>query len=136
MHDPAMEHQPQPNSSPYLLTVPFGGLTLVYPSLFLALSLPLAPPLSSWQCKWATSVDSVMRRWVSLSHCFFSFHFSPLLPFVAFLNICFYLFLPLKGLFDISSHLFNISSYLSQAGFVFETCIHCVSVESSKLLTS
>lgn len=119
MHDPALEHQPQPNSSPYLLTVPFGELTLFYLSLFLALSLPLHPPLSSWQCKRATSVDSVMSRWVSLSHCIFSFHFilssSLLLPVW---TSVFYLFPPLKAVFVISCHLFNSNSYLSQAGFI------------------
>lgn len=38
-------------------------------------------------------------------------------PFVAFFNIGFYLFPPLEGLFLISCPLFNIGSYLSQAGF-------------------
>lgn len=49
MHDLAQEHQPQPNISPYLLTVVFGELTPFYPSLFLSLSLhsPLSFPLGS-----------------------------------------------------------------------------------------
>lgn len=75
MPDPALEHQPQPNSSPYLLTVPFGELTLFYLSLFPCSFI--APPLSSWQCEGATSVDWVMRRWVPVSQPFFN---SLLLP--------------------------------------------------------
>lgn len=73
-HDPALEHQPQPNSSPYLLTVPFGELTLFCLS-FLALSLPVPLPFPLGSANGPLVLAGLMRRWFSLSHHFFSFHF-------------------------------------------------------------
>lgn len=128
-HDLAQEHQPQPNSSAYLLTVLFGELTLFYLSFTALRPSPFLP----WQCKRATSVHLVMRRWVSLSLCFFQF---PLrFQQLPFLNICFCLS---------KDCLYHVTSLAAKATQVFvlllafnltisETCMHCA---ASKLLTS
>lgn len=76
---------------PYLVTVSFGEPTLLSVSLprsFIAID----PPLSVRQYTRATSVDTVMRRWVSLSLLQLPLRFKQL-PFVAHLNFCFYLFI-------------------------------------------
>lgn len=78
---------------------------------FLSLPSPLPCP---WKCKFTTFVDSVMRRWVSVTPLLKL----PLLRLAAFWNICCYLYRPVKGLFVISCHLFNSNSHLSQAGFI------------------
>lgn len=149
MHDPPLEHQPQPNSSPYLLTVPFGELTLFYLSLScsLALSLPLPLPvlLAVQTGHFCWLGNEKMALFVTLLQ--LPLRFKQVL-FVAFLNICFDLLLLLKGLFI--SHVTSLPAIAILAKRVlslqcllrklhqtiFETCIYCVSVESSKLLTS
>lgn len=135
MHDPALEHQPQPNSS---LIFWQGHVESSHFSLCLSLLFSLPSPLPCpWQRKYATFVDSVMRRWVLLSHSFFHFilNSSLLLPFGTSVSV----FICLSK--DCLSHVTTLTAaailakqVLSQQCILwnwtslFETCLHCVLV--------
>lgn len=122
---PRKEHQPQPDNS-YLLKKKKNFLqahNLL--SLFFTLSASLPFPLGSANRHFCSLSNEKMVLFVTM------------LPFDAFVNICFFLFQPLKGLF-ISCHLFN-SKHYPCFGFkrmnltALETYRHCVSFELSKL---
>lgn len=132
MRDLFLQHQAQPNSSPYLQTVLLGGLVLFY-LLFSSLLSSLLPhpfPLGGTNSYFCWLTDDKMSPFVTL---FFSFHF--LWSRSALLIFQHLFFRPLKRLF-MSFHLFNTNYHLLQAGSLFETyaCCFCWSIQAANLL--